>query len=147
MSATIPQVTQYVIPFEQLKIGDVERVGGKNASIGEMIGQLARLGVKVPGGFATTADAYREFLRQGGLDERIREALATLAAALGLTLAQVEGVAGFYRFFHTRPVGRYRLLFSNNITDQMLGSQRLMDELCGLLGVAPGAVRGDGQDG
>jgi [NiFe] hydrogenase diaphorase moiety large subunit len=74
-----------------------------------------------------------------------REALATLATALGLTLAQVEGVAGFYRFFHTRPVGRYRLLFSNNITDQMLGGQRLMDELCGLLGVAPGEVRGDGQ--
>jgi pyruvate, water dikinase len=94
MSATIPQVTQYVIPFEQLKIGDVERVGGKNASIGEMIGQLARLGVKVPGGFATTADAYREFLRQGGLDTRIRESLATLdvddVATLAATGARIR---------------------------------------------------------
>jgi pyruvate,water dikinase len=94
MPATSPQVTQYVIPFEQLKIGDVERVGGKNASIGEMIGQLARLGVKVPGGFATTADAYREFLRQGGLDTRIRESLATLdvddVATLAATGAKIR---------------------------------------------------------
>jgi pyruvate,water dikinase len=57
---------------------DVETVGGKNASIGEMIGALSRLGVSVPGGFATTAEAYREFLRQGGVDERIRLALAGL---------------------------------------------------------------------
>jgi pyruvate,water dikinase len=59
-------------------MGDVESVGGKNASLGEMIGSLASLGVTVPGGFATTADAYREFLRQGGLDERIRTELAGL---------------------------------------------------------------------
>jgi pyruvate,water dikinase len=88
------RVTEYVIPFEQLKIGDVERVGGKNASIGEMIGQLARVGVKVPGGFATTADAYREFLAQGGLDARIRAALATLdvddVTALAATGAQIR---------------------------------------------------------
>ena len=57
---------------------DVETVGGKNASLGEMIGALARLGVTVPGGFATTAQAYREFLAQDGLDERIRAELATL---------------------------------------------------------------------
>jgi len=57
---------------------DVETVGGKNASLGEMIRSLAALGVRVPGGFATTAEAYREFLRQGGLDERIRAELATL---------------------------------------------------------------------
>src|SRR5215469_1320898 len=57
---------------------DVERVGGKNASLGEMIGSLARLGVQVPGGFATTAHAYREFLQQGGLDARIRAELAAL---------------------------------------------------------------------
>jgi pyruvate,water dikinase len=88
------RVTEYVIPFEQLQIGDVERVGGKNASIGEMIGQLARVGVKVPGGFATTADAYREFLAQGGLDARIRAALATLdvddVTALAATGAQIR---------------------------------------------------------
>src|SRR5882724_5823534 len=57
---------------------DVETVGGKNASLGEMIGSLARLGVQVPGGFATTAHAYREFLEQGGLAARIRSELAAL---------------------------------------------------------------------
>ncbi len=71
-------MTIYVLPFETLKKHDVETVGGKNASIGEMIGALAQLGVRVPGGFATTADAYREFLQQGGLDARIRAALTGL---------------------------------------------------------------------
>jgi pyruvate,water dikinase len=68
----------YIIPFESLKNKDVELVGGKNASIGEMISGLANLGVSVPGGFATTSHAYRDFLAQNGLDERIRAALATL---------------------------------------------------------------------
>jgi pyruvate,water dikinase len=68
----------FVIPFEQLGMHDVETVGGKNASLGEMIGALTRLGVQVPGGFATTAGAYREFLKQGGLDARIRAELAEL---------------------------------------------------------------------
>jgi len=68
----------YIIPFEKLKNKDVELVGGKNASIGEMISGLASLGVSVPGGFATTSHAYRDFLAQGGLDERIRSALASL---------------------------------------------------------------------
>jgi pyruvate, water dikinase len=71
-------VNDYVIPFEQLGMRDVERVGGKNASLGEMIGSLAGLGVQVPGGFATTAHAYREFLKQGGLDARLKSELATL---------------------------------------------------------------------
>jgi pyruvate,water dikinase len=69
-------VTSLVIPFERVRMGDVESVGGKNASLGEMIGSLASLGVSVPGGFATTAAAYRDFLKQGGLDERIRSELA-----------------------------------------------------------------------
>src|ERR1700726_1118735 len=68
----------YIIPFEKLKNKDVELVGGKNASIGEMISGLASLGVSVPGGFATTSHAYRDFLAQGGLDERIRSALKSL---------------------------------------------------------------------
>ena len=68
----------YIIPFEKLKNKDVELVGGKNASIGEMISGLASLGVSVPGGFATTAHAYRDFLAQGALNERIRAALASL---------------------------------------------------------------------
>jgi pyruvate,water dikinase len=53
----------YVAPFEQLRMTDVESVGGKNASLGEMISQLAEAGVRVPGGFATTAEAFRDFLR------------------------------------------------------------------------------------
>jgi len=68
----------YVIPFEHLTMRDVETVGGKNASLGEMIGQLAGLGVHVPGGFATTAQAFRDFLVQGGLAARITQALAGL---------------------------------------------------------------------
>jgi len=68
----------YIIAFEHLHNKDVELVGGKNASIGEMISGLASLGVSVPGGFATTSHAYRDFLMQGGLDERIRKTLATL---------------------------------------------------------------------
>src|ERR1700710_448141 len=69
---------QYVVPLEKLRMHDVGRVGGKNASLGEMIGQLAGAGVRVPGGFATTADAYREFLAYGGLDKRIEDKLLTL---------------------------------------------------------------------
>ena len=68
----------YVIPFDQLRNTDVEKVGGKNASLGEMISQLSHAGIRVPGGFATTADAYREFLNAGGLKERIDARLATL---------------------------------------------------------------------
>jgi pyruvate, water dikinase len=68
----------YIVSFEHLKNTDVELVGGKNASIGEMISSLAALGVSVPGGFATTAHAYRDFLAQDGLDKRISELLAAL---------------------------------------------------------------------
>ncbi|MCL2635728.1 MAG: phosphoenolpyruvate synthase, partial [Betaproteobacteria bacterium] len=67
-----------VISFEKLRMTDVERVGGKNASLGEMISQLADTGVRVPGGFATTAHAYRIFLAQSGLDEKINAALDAL---------------------------------------------------------------------
>ena len=67
-----------VIPFEKLRMTDVEQVGGKNSSLGEMISQLADSGVRVPGGFATTALAYRDFLAQSGLDDRINAALDIL---------------------------------------------------------------------
>ncbi|MEL7537476.1 MAG: phosphoenolpyruvate synthase [Pseudomonadota bacterium] len=66
---------RYVIPLRELGIGDVESVGGKNASLGEMISQLSDLGVHVPGGFATTAAAYRDMLQHDQLDQRIRERL------------------------------------------------------------------------
>ena len=68
----------YVIWFENLRMTDVKRVGGKNASLGEMISQLTEKGVRVPGGFATTAEAYRAFLAHNGLSERISAALAAL---------------------------------------------------------------------
>jgi pyruvate,water dikinase len=71
-------MTSYVIDFKELRMSDVEQVGGKNASLGEMISQLAGSGVRVPGGFATTAAAYREFLAAGGLHERIHRTLDTL---------------------------------------------------------------------
>ncbi|MGK0437586.1 MAG: pyruvate,water dikinase [Paracoccaceae bacterium] len=69
---------QYILQFDQLTINDVERVGGKNASLGEMIGNLTALGVSVPNGFATSADAYREFLATDGLDKRINARLDAL---------------------------------------------------------------------
>ncbi|MBX6317535.1 phosphoenolpyruvate synthase [Pigmentiphaga sp.] len=68
----------YVVPFEQLRMTDVDSVGGKNASLGEMISQLTGAGVRVPGGFATTAQAFRDFLKDAGLDKRINERLASL---------------------------------------------------------------------
>ncbi len=61
----------YVIEFDKLRMTDVSSVGGKNASLGEMISQLTHAGVRVPGGFATTAAAYRDFLAHGGLAQRI----------------------------------------------------------------------------
>ena len=67
-----------VIWFDRLRMSDIDQVGGKNASLGEMIAQLSSQGVRVPGGFATTATAYREFLGASGLSERIAQALAGL---------------------------------------------------------------------
>ncbi|MDQ0139574.1 phosphoenolpyruvate synthase [Cupriavidus necator] len=68
----------YVLPFEQLRMADVEIVGGKNSSLGEMISQLAEAGVRVPGGFATTALAFRDFLAHNNLTERISQRLKAL---------------------------------------------------------------------
>jgi pyruvate,water dikinase len=80
---------EHVVWFESIGMNDVARVGGKNASLGEMIGSLAASGVKVPGGFATTADAFREFLDHNGLEARIAGALEALdvedVAALAAT--------------------------------------------------------------
>ena len=71
-----------------------------------------------------------------------RDLLAHTAAALHLTLAHVEGVASFYRFFHLKPVGRVHVLFSDNITDRMRGSDAsCWPRLCERLGVAPGRAR------
>lgn len=71
-------MAEQVLWFNQLGMNDVDRVGGKNASLGEMISGLYNQGVQVPDGFATTADAYREFIAHQGLDSRINEALNSL---------------------------------------------------------------------
>ena len=83
---TVP--ADYIVPLEALSMADVPRVGGKNASLGEMIAHLAGVGVKVPGGFATTAQAFWEFLDQNDLRARIHDRLATLDVADVTALAQ-----------------------------------------------------------
>src|SRR5467141_2021228 len=89
---------KYVVNFDRLGMGDIEQVGGKNASLGEMIGQLSQAGIRVPRGFATTADAFREFLDQGGLGARIEARLKGLDAddvgALERCGAQIRGWIG-----------------------------------------------------
>ena len=88
--------TALVVPFEHLRMTDVESVGGKNASLGEMISQLAASGVRVPGGFATTALAFRRFLQDSGLSERISQRLATLDTEDVRALAQAgEEIRGW----------------------------------------------------
>ncbi|WP_017757861.1 phosphoenolpyruvate synthase [Pseudacidovorax intermedius] len=88
------EATALVVPFENLRMSDVEAVGGKNASLGEMISQLPE-GVRVPTGFATTAHAFREFLAHEGLTERIAQRLATLdiedVRALAAAGAEIRG--------------------------------------------------------
>ena len=69
---------RYVFPFSQLRMTDVDRVGGKNASLGELLSQLTSAGIRVPDGFATTAEAFRLFLKEGGLEDRIHARLAKL---------------------------------------------------------------------
>ena len=77
-----------VVPFETLRMTDVDAVGGKNASLGEMISQLAATGVRVPGGFATTANAFRRFLAHDGLATRIEARLGGLDTEDTRALAQ-----------------------------------------------------------
>ena len=72
----MPKKSVNVMWFEDLSRGDVALVGGKNSSLGEMVRQLGRKGIKVPGGFATTADAYRAYLTANDLDARIDDVIA-----------------------------------------------------------------------
>ncbi|MBK6980598.1 MAG: phosphoenolpyruvate synthase [Betaproteobacteria bacterium] len=85
----------YVLPLETLRMTDVASVGGKNASLGELISQLSAAGVRVPGGFATTAQAFAAFLAAGGLKKRIDQALEKLdvedVAALAKAGAEIRG--------------------------------------------------------
>jgi len=87
-------LVEYVVSLDKLGVHDVEHVGGKNASLGEMISNLAGAGVSVPGGFATTAQAYRDFLELSGLNAQIHAALDALDVddvnALAKTGAQIR---------------------------------------------------------
>jgi pyruvate, water dikinase len=69
---------RFIIPFGELRIGDVPQVGGKNASLGEMIHTLGSYGIQVPDGFAVTAEAYRYFVRENGLQDKLRSLLQQL---------------------------------------------------------------------
>jgi pyruvate,water dikinase len=93
--------TALVVPFENLRMSDVEAVGGKNASLGEMISNLPK-GVKVPTGFATTAHAFREFLKYEGLAERIKARLSSLdtedVRALAAAGADIRAMVGAQPF-------------------------------------------------
>lgn len=86
---------RYVFPFSQLRMMDVDRVGGKNASLGELLSQLTSAGIRVPDGFATTAEAFRLFLKEGGLEDRIHARLAKLdvddVKALAAAGAEIRG--------------------------------------------------------
>ena len=93
--STLFSPTDLVVPFENLRMSDVESVGGKNASLGEMISQLPS-GVRVPTGFATTAHAFREFLAHDGLSDRINARLNALdtedVRALAATGAEIRAM-------------------------------------------------------
>lgn len=86
---------RYVFPFSQLRMTDVDRVGGKSASLGELLSQLTSAGIRVPDGFATTAEAFRLFLKEGGLEDRIHARLAKLdvddVKALAAAGAEIRG--------------------------------------------------------
>ena len=76
-SRNLPEISlgDLVLWLDALRMSDLGRVGGKNASLGEMIGNLAKLGVSVPGGFATTAQAFQDYLEKSGLAKRIQDRL------------------------------------------------------------------------
>ena len=87
------QDSRYVVDLDQVRRDDVAQVGGKNASLGEMLSQLSASGIAVPPGFATTADAYRLFLTASGLDRVIGDAMAAARAAevsLGAAAADIR---------------------------------------------------------
>src|SRR5579862_4891161 len=100
-AASLPKIifrmaNRYVLPLETLRMADVSSVGGKNASLGELISQLAATGVRVPGGFATTAQAFDDFLAHNNLVETIGKIVAAVdvddVGALGKAGAQVRAM-------------------------------------------------------
>jgi len=115
---------RYVISFEKLRMTDVEQVGGKNASLGEMITQLSGAGVRVPGGFATTATAYRDFLNESGLTEKIEEAVSALdtedvdaLAATGKRIREWIVKAPLSERFHKEVSEAYKALVGDSGDD------------------------------
>src|SRR5512141_89533 len=88
-------MARYVLPLETLRMNDVGSVGGKNSSLGELISQLCASGVRVPGGFATTAEAFQEFLAHNKLVDRIHGVLSKLdvddVSALARAGAEIRG--------------------------------------------------------
>ena len=111
-------MTRYVIPLNQLGRHDVETVGGKNSSLGEMLRELTALGIQVPDGFATTAEAYREFLNQGGLAARIHARLAAL---------DVDDVAELARVGASIRDEIRTTSLPQQLQDEVLASWRAMD--------------------
>ena len=93
-------MTTDILWFDELGMGDVAQVGGKNASLGEMVSKLGDLGVRVPGGFATTADAYHRFLAGDGLYDRIMQLV------LPLDVADVTALERVGSTIRTRPTRR-----------------------------------------
>src|SRR6188768_3877460 len=111
-------MTPYVLPLNQLGRHDVETVGGKNSSLGEMLRELTTLGIQVPDGFATTAEAYREFLNQGGLAARIHARLAAL---------DVDDVAELARVGASIRDEIRKTPLPQRLQDEVLASWRTMD--------------------
>src|SRR5579859_2267686 len=91
-------MARYVLPLAQLRMTDVARVGGKNASLGELISQLSAAGVRVPGGFATTAQAFDDFLAHNRLAGSIGDILAKVdvedMSALARAGSQIRSLVG-----------------------------------------------------
>ncbi len=115
---------RYVIPFSAVRMTDVGEVGGKNASLGEMLSQLSEEGIRVPDGFATTAEAFRRFLRANELDERIHQRLAKLdvsdVRALAEAGAQIRNwvaAASFPRDFEEEIRKFYQWLTSQSSSE------------------------------
>ncbi len=113
---------QHVVWFEDISLGDIPQVGGKNASLGEMVGALAASGVRVPPGFATTADAYRSFLLAGDLEPPIRELLERYR--LGDASLRVTGAAIRELFLDSQ--------FPEDIADDIRAAYRTLAERAGI---------------
>jgi len=115
---------KFVIPFSQLRMSDIDAVGGKNASLGELLSQLASAGIRVPDGFATTADAFRNFIDSAGLRQRIDQALRALdvddvraLAAVGSEIRSWVVAAPFSTEFEAEVRSFYQWLTDNSSSE------------------------------